>query len=152
MSPMTAAVSQRREMDHPPLGPEHFNLKDWLINSKTPKSFEPFSGKPEGYKNWASRVKDHLMSSNLAWGRLLEVAERDRYPLTRARLASMAGIDQADLDLNKLSQILWSFIGSHALKDTVYERRLQLTGGRTTTGLSFGELSSRSAREEQSRH
>ena len=49
----------------------------------------------------------------------------------------MAGFDQADLDLVNISQMLWAFLGSHALKDSVHERRLQLTGGEDHNGLEL---------------
>ena len=61
MSPTSAAIHQKRDNDHPPLEDKQFELKDWLISPKTPKLFEHFSGKPEAYPNWSSRVKDHLM-------------------------------------------------------------------------------------------
>ena len=129
MSPMTAAVHQQREQDHAPLEAAPFNLQEWVISPKTPKLFEHFGGTAEQYQNWSSRVKDHLMASNLAWGRLLEVVEKQRQPLTKMRQATIAGVDGAELDLLKISQILWSFLGSHCFANKVYERRLQLTGG-----------------------
>ena len=70
-------------------------------------------------------------------GRVLEVVERDRMPLTRPRLAMMKGIDLADLDMVKISQVLWAFLGGHALHNKVYERRLQLTGGEDGNGLEL---------------
>ena len=78
MSPTSAAIHQRREQDHAPLDGGIFELKDWLISPKTPKLFEHVDGRPDHYKNWSSRVKDHLMASNLSWGRLLEVAEKEK--------------------------------------------------------------------------
>ena len=65
---MTAAVQQRREGDHAPLADEPFFLRDWQINPTTPTSFELFNGRDEAYKNWAPRVNDQLMTSNLNWG------------------------------------------------------------------------------------
>ena len=134
---MTAAVNQPHEQNHPPLAPEMFDLKQWLINPKTPKLFEHFNDKSDHYRSWSSRVKDHLMSSNLSWGRVLEVIEKQRQPLTKARLAWTAGIDEARLDMPKISQILWAFLSNHCLHNPVHERRLQLTGGEDNNGLEL---------------
>ena len=49
----------------------------------------------------------------------------------------MKGVDLADLDMVKISQILWAFLGGHALHNKVYERRLQLTGGEEGNGLEL---------------
>ena len=66
-SPMAAAIYQRREQDHPFLDAAPFELKQWLVNPKTPKLFEHFNGEADSYSIWASRVKDHLLSNNLGW-------------------------------------------------------------------------------------
>ena len=75
------------------------------------------------------------MSNNLSWGRILEVIEKEKTPLTRARLATCTGIDQANIDIVKVSQLLWSFLGNHCFQNSVYERRLQLTNGEDHNGL-----------------
>ena len=94
---MAAAIHQRREQEHAPLVREEVDIKQWFINPKTPKLFELFNGKADQYRSWSQRVKDHLMSNTLAWGRLLEVVEKERHPLTRARLANMSGVDEASI-------------------------------------------------------
>ena len=137
MSPMAAAIHEPREQDHAPLEAEEFDLKAWFINPKTPKLFEHVDGKAESYRNWASRVKDHLMSNNLSWGRLLEVVEKQRAPLTKVRLMSITGVDNASLNLVKISQLLWAFLGNHCFRNSVYERRLQLTSGEDHNGLEL---------------
>ena len=137
MSPTSAALPHHRSNEHAPISGPEFVLKDWYINPKTPKTFEEFKGKADQYNNWSSRVKDHLMSGNLSWGRLLEVVEQQKQPLTKARLAACPGIDDAALDLVKISQLLWAFLGSHALHNNVYERRVQLTGGEDGNGLEL---------------
>ena len=91
MSPMTNMVHQRRPQDHAPLIPKTFTLRDWFISPKLPKTFVSFNGRSETYRNWSSRAKDHIMSTNLNWGRVLEVIERKRQPLTKQRLAAMKG-------------------------------------------------------------
>ena len=101
------------------------------------KLFEHFSGKAANYKTWVSRVKDHLMSSNLSWGRLLEVVEGEKAPLTKVRLATIGGVDGVQLDLLKISQLLWAFLGNHCFANPVYERRLQLTAGEDHNGLEL---------------
>ena len=76
MSPMSAAIHVPREQDHAPLAHAEFDLRQWYINPKVQKLFEPFNGTSETYRNRASRVKDHLMASSLNWRRVLEVTER----------------------------------------------------------------------------
>ena len=49
----------------------------------------------------------------------------------------MKGVDQADLDMVTVAPILWAFLGSHALGNKVYERRLQLTSGEDNNGLEL---------------
>ena len=99
--------------------------------------FEHFDGKADNYRNWASRVKDHLLSTNLNWGSVLEVIEKERVPLTKARLQTIAGIDDAPMDMVKVSQLLWAFLGNHCLKNSIYERRLQLTSGEDNNGFEL---------------
>ena len=129
MSPGQMAIIHNQELENSPLEAGHFTLKEWLINPKTPKTFEEFRGKSDQYLNWSSRVKDHLMAGNLGWGRVLEICEKQKQPLTKRRLATIPGIDDAELDLVKVSQALWGFLGNHALHNSVYDRRVQLTGG-----------------------
>ena len=97
---MAAAIPQKRENDEPALEESTFDLKQWLVNPKTPKLVEHFNGQSSTYRNWASKVKAHLMASNLGWGKLLEVVEKSRTPLTKTRLASLVGIGDAELDLS----------------------------------------------------
>ena len=137
MSPTSAAIHQKRDNDHPPLEDIRFDLRDWLISPKTPKLFEHFDGKPESYPNWSSRVKDHLMASNISWGRLLEIVEKEKTPLTKQRLAAIPYTDSAQIDLLKVSQVLWSFLGNHGFANPVYQRRLQLTQGKDSNGFEL---------------
>ena len=58
----------RRDQNNAPLEHESFDLQDWYINPKTPKLFENVKGGSEAYKTWSSRIKDHLMASNIARG------------------------------------------------------------------------------------
>ena len=60
MSPMSAAIHQRRDGDHAPLDPEPFNIRDRHISPKTPKPFDLFNGRADTYKTWISRDRDHL--------------------------------------------------------------------------------------------
>ena len=117
---MGAALHRTKESTHPPLLYGNFDFKDWVINPKgLSKSMRPFDNKSEHYKTWRSRVVDHLMSNNQGWGRVLELTEMQRSPLTKHRLAAMGGVDEAPLNLNQLSSHLWTFLGQHCLKDVV---------------------------------
>ena len=78
------------------------------------------------------------MTCNLSWGRVLEVIEKETYPLTKARLSTIPGIDECELDLIKLSQLLWAFLGNHRVGNRVYERRLRLTSGEDNNGVELG--------------
>ena len=77
------------------------------------------------------------MSCNQGWGRVVELTEMQRSPLTKHRLAAMGGVDEAPLNLNQLSSHLWTFLGQHCLEDVVYSRRLQLTNGEDLNGLEL---------------
>ena len=73
----------------------------------------------------------------MSWCRLLEVTEIQKTPRTRASLAACPGVDEAKLDMVKISQLLWAFLGNHCFANPVYERRLQLTGGEDHNGLEL---------------
>ena len=135
---MGAAIHRTREQVHAPLTYEEFNFKDWHINPKgISKSLVPFDDSAAHYRTWRSRVTDHLMASNQSWGRVLELVERQRAPLSKERLAGIGGVDDAPMDLNKISAQLWSFLGQYCLGNKVYDRRLQLTNGEDFNGLEL---------------
>ena len=92
-TPMGAALHRTEESTHPALQYDAYNFKDWIINPKgLSKSMRPFDTNSQHYKTWRSRVVDHLMSSNQGWGRVLELTEMQISPLTKHRLAGMAGL------------------------------------------------------------
>ena len=106
-TPMGAAIHKTKETTHPTLEYEEFNFKDWAITQKgISKSLTPFDGNAEHYPTWWSRVKDHLLTCNQAWGRVLELVEQHRSPLTKARLAAIPYVDKAPLELNRISSYL----------------------------------------------
>ena len=69
----------------------------WIINRKVSNCLTPFDGNIVHYKVWSSRVRDHLIASNIHWGRLLEAIEKEKTPLTLERLRGLPGLDKAPL-------------------------------------------------------
>ena len=135
---MGAAIRRTKEATHAPLPKALYGDKDWVVSSKgISPALGRFDDKSMHYRNWRSRVLDRLMGNNLNWGRLLELTEQQRSPLTRERLARMIKVDEASADLNRISNHLWSFLGQHCLANNVYDRRLQLTNGEDCNGLEL---------------
>ena len=87
-SPLGAAIHFQHAGSRPPLPMVEFNPRDWAIHPKAPR-IDPFDGKPEHYRLWRSRVQDHLVSGYVPWGRILELAEKERTPLNFQRLRNM---------------------------------------------------------------
>ena len=109
----------------------------WKIN---PKGFDQdvqkFDGRPENYRLWWNRIRDHLTGGYQPWGRLLDIVERQREQLTFRYLSSIPTVDGAVLDLRWLSQELWCFLGPR-LSESPYSRRVQLAGGEERNGLEL---------------
>ena len=95
-----------------------------------------FNGSPETYRNWRSRIIDHMCTGNQSWGRLLELVEKMRVPLTFGYLNTVTDVDGVWLDLPHLSRDLWSFLGPK-LGESTYSRRIQIAGGEDRNGLEF---------------
>ena len=110
---------------------------DWKIK---PKINDPDLKKPnndaDNYRVWRNWIKYHICSGNQARGRLLEVMEKHRTPLTFAFLQQTTTVDGAPLDLPHLSRDLWSFLGPR-LGDDVYSRRTQIAGGEDRNGFEL---------------
>ena len=88
------------------------------------------------YRIWHSRIRDHITAGNHAWGRLLDIVERQRIPLTFNFLTTYPRIDGVDLDLVLLAKELWCFLGQR-LGDAVYSTRIQLAGGEDRNGIEL---------------
>ena len=124
-TPMGAAIRRTREASHATLECEELNVKDSQINPEgISESLTPFDNNAEHYRTWRSRVTDHLLSGNQSWGRVLELVEQQRSPLTKERFARMRHVDEAPIDVNKISSYLWSFLGQDCLGNKAYDRRL----------------------------
>ena len=70
-----------------------------------------FNGDTGAYKLWWSRIRDHLCASHQSWGRLLDLAEKHRIPMTFQYLQGVETVDDFWLDLPHLSRDLWAFLG-----------------------------------------
>ena len=96
-----------------------------------------FSGRIETYSTWYDRVRDHLVCSHEGWGRILDLLERERYPMSMQRLRAMREVDGCPMDMPFLTTQLWGFLGNYALGDAVFSRRLQLVNGESSNGLEL---------------
>ena len=112
-----------------------YDPRDWTISPKVPATLTAFDGRAEGYRQWSSRVRDHLIMQNTNWGRLLEVFQKERMPATRSRLQSMT-IDGVWLVLINIADRLWAFLGAH-MKDPLYQNRMQMVSGEDGNGLEL---------------
>ena len=77
-------------------------------------------------------MRDHLISSNPSWARVLELVEQMRMPFTLDKQIGSPMCDGVELHLPFISTQRWAFIGNH-LAPAVYQRRLSLVGEKTTT-------------------
>ena len=120
--------------DSMPLVPYEFH--HWKISPKVDKDLQKFDGKSDTYRVWWNRIRDHLCSGYLPWGRLLEIVEKTRDSLSFKKLSEISDVDGAHLDLPAISRQLWCFLGAR-LGDSIYTRRVQLAGGEDQHGLEL---------------
>ena len=64
------------------------NNEDFKIDRKVPKTLVPFDGSSVNYRNWHSRITDHLIGCNPAWSNLLTTIEAEQQPILFSRLRS----------------------------------------------------------------
>ena len=87
-------------MGHPSdrIPQEPFNYQTWKISPKGfDKDVQKFDGKPESYRHWRGRVRDHLISGHQPWARLLDLIEKHRHQLTFRWLGEVTSVDGAQL-------------------------------------------------------
>ena len=113
-----------------------FDEKTWRINPKGHKDLPQFDGRITSYRLWHSRILDHLVGGYQAWGRLLDLVQKYRQPLTFRALNDIRSVDDAPLNLPWLSRHLWTFLGPR-LGDSIYQRRVQMAGGEDSNGLEL---------------
>ena len=84
----------------------------WSINPKVSKELadSPFNGDLHMYKDWHDLVRDHLLSANQGWGRVVYEIEREPSPLTMARIEQQPWINGMTCDLMWLTRTLWTFL------------------------------------------
>ena len=65
-----------------------FRAADWNIPVKTVKDLaeNPFDGNLVHYKEWHDAMRDHLLSANQGYGRLMYELERLKTPITMAEI------------------------------------------------------------------
>lgn len=70
-TPLKAAIHGTKEDTHPKLYYEPFDPRSWIISSDgMSQALDRLDDKSSHYRNWRSRVVDHLMTSNQNWGTL----------------------------------------------------------------------------------
>ena len=131
---MGAAIHSRQA--HPPLPHEEIDPKKWSIHPKPPKALVDWDGKADTYRLWAARVRDHLVGGHTPWGRVLELLETDRMPMTFRRMRCMQHVDGTWVDPCVLANNLWAFLGSH-MQNNPYMRRLTWVNGKEGNGLEL---------------
>ena len=111
-SPLGAAIQAEPIEQSQYLQPGPMVYADWKISPKIADSeLAKFDGHPQNYRNWQSRIRDHLCSCNQAWGKLLDGTEKSRYHFTFHFLQQRKTFDGAQLDLPRVCRELWSFLG-----------------------------------------
>ena len=133
---MGAANNQNQQAAQPPLPNVAYDLKNWMIHPKIHSKFDPFNGKPDSYRLWSSRIKDHLSNGYYPWARVLELIERERHPMSFARMRATNHVDGVPINMCEIAQHLWSFLGMH-LDNHIYMRRSQLVDGEDGNGLEL---------------
>ena len=93
---------------------------EWTISTKTVKdlSDHPFDGNITHYKEWHDMMRDHLLSANQGFGRVIYEVEKTTFPLTMDILQSnQYAVVGLNCDLLWVTRQLWTFmsrIGSKA--------------------------------------
>ena len=88
-----------------------FDKQAWRISPKVDKDLAKFDGKPESYRLWWNRIRDHICAGHQPYGRLLELVEKSRKALSFQRLRDIPDVDGVHLDLVTISKHLWCFLG-----------------------------------------
>ena len=67
-----------------------WNERDWTIDRKVPQelSKSPFNGSIEEWADWRNMARNHLLTCNQGYGRIVFEVEQERAPLTFQRLAN----------------------------------------------------------------
>ena len=108
------------------------------ISTKVDKDQQNFDGKSDTYRTWWNRIRDHLCAGYMPWGRLWEIVEKSRDPLSFKKLSEITDVDGAYLDVAAISRQLRCFLGAR-VGDSIYMRRVQLAGGRGSKRLRAAE-------------
>ena len=91
--------------------PAPFDIGHWIFKEQVSKYLQnnAFDGTGAKYKDWASNVVSHLLSSNQGYGKVLWVAQREREPLTYQRLAVM-NVSGLQVNWPWLTRTLYTFL------------------------------------------
>ena len=110
---------------------------EWVISQKVVKdlSDSPFDGNLVHYKDWHDLMRDHLLSTNQGYGRLLYELERVQVPLSMQVLQNNPyAIVGLNADLVWLTRQMWTFISRHVTKS--FRKSLRsLVSGEELNGL-----------------
>ena len=66
-----------------------FNPKDWMIDRKASAELAkyPFDGNISNLLDWRMMIRNHLLSVNQRYGRIVYYIEKENYPMPFQRLA-----------------------------------------------------------------
>ena len=95
----------------------------------------PFDGNIVNWLDWRTLVRNQLLSVNQGYGRVIFETEREKSPLTFARLAT-CNLPGLNVDLSWISRALYTFMSSNMTKE--FNRGLMAyVGGEELNGLEL---------------
>ena len=65
-----------------------WNEKDWTVGEKVSRELKAFDGQITHYSNWRNRIRDHFITSNVHYGEVFDLIEKNKTPITMAMLAT----------------------------------------------------------------
>ena len=133
MSQTGAAIHRIASNLQPQLALAERGKRELRIGDEVPKTFSVLTGHISEDKAWHHRVRNHLSRLIVAWGRLWDLVEHGRYPLTLGRCRAIKVVDQAPVDLEVISY-LWSFLGQHKFGGQCVQPRVQAVNGEVYNG------------------
>ena len=79
---------------------------DWTIGLQTTKDLaeHQFNGDILAYKDWRDRMREHFISTNHGYGRIIYEVEREKLPLSFVRIAFQPWLNGLSADLNWITR------------------------------------------------
>ena len=126
-----------------------WNEKDWTIDRKVSAELakNPFNGDITAWADWKAMIRNHLISCNQGWGRVIHDTEMEKLPLTFERLSQLH-LRGMNVNLNWLTKTLWAFLCQQMTKECTMNLNC-LVGGEELTARNCGGFSSIRTRVDQ---